>query len=144
MKNTIINKINNSLNANDIDYARKLIENDLKWIYAFMHKGDQYENFYKLEKNTLGALVKKLKVLDNSSGDQFISNNDYNFLKQMTEKRNFWCHQCFVEFMYKDDCLKSKDYKQICDRLVKDYNRLLSVAKNIENIRLEAIDVFGR
>ena len=47
------------------------IEHDLKWIYSYMHKGDQYENFEKLEKTTLGTLVKKLKELDNSDGKPF-------------------------------------------------------------------------
>ena len=33
-KNKVIKKILNSLNANDIDYARRLIENDLKRLGA--------------------------------------------------------------------------------------------------------------
>lgn len=39
-----------------------------------MHKGNKYENFETLEKATLGALVKKLKELDNSDNNTFICN----------------------------------------------------------------------
>lgn len=122
----------------------QLIEHDLKWIYAYMHKGDQYENFDKLEKTTLGMLVKKLKELDNSSGELFISNDDYNFLKQMTEKRNFWCHQCFIEFMYEDNFLYSREYEKICMRLERDHDRLNSVCNSVEKVRLKAVREFAR
>ena len=40
-----------------------------------MHIGNQYDNFETLSKATLGALVKKLKELDNSDKDPFISND---------------------------------------------------------------------
>ena len=131
------------LHSETIMYCQ-LIEHDLKWIYAYMHKGDQYENFDKLEKTTLGALVKKLKELDNSSGELFISNDDYNFLKQMTEKRNFWCHQCFVEFMYEENFLYSNEYQRLCEKLRRDHDRLSSVCDSVEKVRLKAVREFAR
>lgn len=66
----------------------QIIEGDLKWIYAFMHKGDPDENRSKVSNYTLGQIVNKLKGLDNSDGKPYISASDYNFLSQMTEKRN--------------------------------------------------------
>ena len=47
------------------------IEHDLKWIYAFMLKGDPEKTFASLSKTTLGALVKKLKELDNSDNNPY-------------------------------------------------------------------------
>ena len=64
----------------------QIIEGDLKWIYAFMHKGDPDENRSKVSNYTLGQIVNKLKELDNSDGKPYISASDYNFLSQMTEK----------------------------------------------------------
>lgn len=49
------------------------IEGDLKWIYAFMHKGDPNENRSKVANYTLGQIVNKLKELDNSDGKPYIS-----------------------------------------------------------------------
>ena len=105
-----------------------------------MHKGNQYENFETLEKTTLGALVKKLKELDNSDNNPFISNNDYNFLKQMTEKRNYWCHQCYVDFIY--DNSGSSNYVKVCDKLIRDHDRLRVVSDNVEKARLRAVEIY--
>lgn len=116
----------------------QLIEDDLKWIYSYMHKGDVEENYNSLEKTTLGALVKKLKVLDNSEGELFISNDDYNFLKQMTEKRNYWCHQCYLE-LYDDN-----ERNRVCERLVKDYNRLEIVQRNVYDATKRAMEIYKR
>lgn len=122
----------------------QLIEHDLKWIFSFMHTGDQYENFEKLEKTTLGTLVNKLKELDNSDDDPFISNDDYNFLKQMTQKRNYWCHQCCVDFIYEKDFVQTKEYAKICDKLQRDHDRLSIVSDNVEKVRLKAVEAYKR
>ncbi len=66
----------------------QVIEHDVKRIYAAMHKGDYYENLERVDKWTLGKCVQELKKLDFSDHDPYISASDYNFLKQMTEKRN--------------------------------------------------------
>ena len=44
----------------------QLIENDLKWIYSLMHKGDVGENYDSLDKRNLGFVIKELKELDYS------------------------------------------------------------------------------
>ena len=84
----------------------QIIEGDLKWIYAFMHKGNPDENKSKVSNYTLGQIVNKLKELDNSDGKPYISASNYNFLSQMTEKRNYWCHQCYRDFLYEDGFLQ--------------------------------------
>ena len=99
------------LHSETIEFCQ-IIEGDLKWIYSLMHVGDIGENHSKLEKTTLGQVVSMLKELDKSSGEQFISDGDYNFLKQMTEKRNYWCHVCYRDFMYEENPLTSLAYKK--------------------------------
>ena len=120
------------------------IEHDLKIIYSFMLKGDPDKTFESLSKTTLGALVKKLKELDNSDDDQFISNDDYNFLKQMTQKRNYWCHQCYIDFIYEDNFINSPEYNKVCNKLIRDHNRFELVSNNVEKVRLKAVEAFKR
>ena len=127
------------LHSETIMYCQA-IEHDLKWIYSYMHKGNQYESFETLSKTTLGALVKKLKELDNSDKEPFISNDDYNFLKQMTEKRNYWCHQCYIDFIYDDK--DSSNYDKVCNKLIRDHDRLKVVSNNVERVRLKAVNTF--
>ena len=131
------------LHSETIYYCQR-IEHDLKWIYSYMRKGNQYENFEMLGKTSLGVLVKKLKELDNSDNNPFISNDDYNFLKQMTEKRNYWCHQCYVDFVYENNYVCSPVYNKVCNRLVRDHDRFKTVSDNVEKARLKAIEAFRR
>ena len=122
----------------------QLIEHDLKWIYSYMHKGDQYKTFDSLEKTTLGTLVTKLKDLDMSDGHPYISASDYNFLKQMTQKRNYWCHQSYVDFMYEEEFLHSNEYIKISEKLQHDHDKLKVVCDNVENVRLKAVEDYKR
>lgn len=115
----------------------QIIEGDLKWIYAFMHKGDPGENRSKVSNYTLGQIVNKLKELDNSDGKPYVSASDYNFLSQMTEKRNYWCHQCYRDFLYEDNWLFSKVYEKVCNKLQKDHDRLDIVYKNVEQLKIK-------
>lgn len=116
----------------------QIIEHDVKRIYAAMHKGDYYDNLATLEKWTLGKCVQELKALDFSDNDPYISASDYNFLKQMTEKRNHWCHESYQEFLYNKQFLQSKEYVHECRKLQRDNERLSSVCDALENVRIKA------
>lgn len=131
------------LHSETIEFC-PIIEDNLKWVYSLMHTGNVGENHSKLEKKTLGQVVSMLKKLDKSSGEQFISDDDYNFLKQMTEKRNYWCHVCYRDFMYVENPLTSLAYEKVCEKLQRDHDRLEQVFKNVEKAKLDANKVFKR
>lgn len=122
----------------------QVIEHDVKRIYAAMHVGDFYENLGKIEKWSLGQTVQKLKELDFSGKSSYISASDYNFLKQMTEKRNHWCHQTYQNFLYNKQFLLSKEYTDECRKLKRDNERLSNVCDTLEKIRIQAVKDFGR
>ena len=121
----------NQLHSETIKHCQ-CIEYNLKWIYSYMLKGNQYENFETLEKTTLVVLVEKLKELDNSDNNPFISNDDYNFLKQMTDKRNYWYHQCYIDFIYEKSFINSSEYNKVCNKLIRDHDRFEIVNNNVE------------
>ena len=120
------------------------IEHDLKWIYAYMRTGDVDRNFNKLEKKTLGMLVQKLENLDNSDGNPLISADDYEFLRQLTDKRNFWCHQCFIDFIYIESFINSPQYRSVCNKLLEDHERFDTVSDNVEKLRLKVVNIYKR
>lgn len=122
----------------------QVIEHDVKRIYAAMHKGDYYENLEKVEKWTLGKCVAELKELDFSDHAPYISASDYNFLKQMTEKRNYWCHQSYQNFVYIQQFLQSREYANECRKLHRDNERLKNVCDALENVRIKAQKDFRR
>ena len=116
----------------------QIIEHDVKRIYAAMHNGDYYDNLARVEKWTLGKCVQELKALDFSDSDPYISASDYNFLKQMTEKRNHWCHESYQNFLYNKKFLQSKEYADECRKLQRDNERLSSVCAALEEVRIKA------
>ena len=122
----------------------QVIEHDAKRIYAAMHDGDFDENLAKTEKWSLGQTVQKLKELDFSDESHYISANDYNFLKQMTEKRNHWCHQTYQNFIYDKQYSQSQEYENECRKLERDNERLLNVCNALEEVRIQAMKDFGR
>lgn len=120
------------------------IENDLKWIYSLMHKGDVDQNYDSLDKRNLGFIIKELKELDYSAGTPFISKDDYNFLNQMREKRNYWCHQAYIDFMYVSNFEHSLEFQKVCSKLQRDHDRIEVVQRNVERAKQNAKKIFSR
>ena len=129
------------LHSETIGYFQ-LIENDLKLIYSLMHVGNVSKNYDSLAKKNLGFVIKELKKLDYSDGEPFISKDDYNFLNQMKEKRNYWCHQAYIDFMYTNNFEYSSEFQEVCFNLQCDYDRIKVVQKNVEQVRINAVDTF--
>lgn len=115
----------------------QIIENDLKWIYSEFKIGKPENNYFNVERHNLGKIVTELKALDNSDGNPILSSQDYNYLKQMTQKRNYWCHGCFLEFIYRGHFENSSEYASVCRKLIKDHDRFLILQKSIEQIKLK-------
>ena len=127
----------------DIVLFAQIIENDLKWIYAFMRGGDPQKNYDELiqMKITFGQVVFELRQLDH---DRFLDEEDYRFLQGMAQKRNYWCHRCALDFVYEPNFLHSEAYAQACHRLFVDHERFTDVNENVERARLRAITVYGK
>lgn len=115
----------------------QIIEGDLKWIYSFLHIGDIYQTRDSLDTLGFGQIVKKLKQLDNSDGNPVLSASDYNFLGQMAQKRNYWCHECYRDFVYVSNWIYSDEYKKVCNKLQRDHDKLEIVYNNVENLKLK-------
>lgn len=115
----------------------QLIENDLKWIYSNMKEGNPEENFNSLSTNSLGNTISMLKNLDNSDRRPLLTSADYNFLKQMKDKRNYWCHQAYIDFSYINDFTYSNEYKNVCSKLRKDYEKFKALQNVLEQIKLK-------
>lgn len=121
------------------------IENDIKWIYAGMHKGDEVTNFEKLEQSraTLGKVLGMLKELDNER-DPYLSEADYELLRQITTIRNHWAHKAYTEFVYCQGDAWDAEFTRQARRLENDHNRLDMLSQSIECVRLAVLKNYGR
>ena len=121
------------------------IEHDLKLIYAGMHKGDFDRNLDTLGKANLGTVIKKLKELDYSDGHPDLSKQDYVLLEQIREIRNYWCHQCFLDYVYiEDGWQRENEFQKIARRLSEDENRTWDLHNHLEQLRLKMLRRYDR
>lgn len=103
----------------------------------FLHIGDIYQTRGSLDSLGFGKIVKKLKQLDNSDGNPELSASDYNFLSQMAQKRNYSCHECYRDFVYKHNWEYSAEFAKVCDKLQGYHDKLEVVCRNVENLKLK-------
>ena len=122
----------------DVIMCYQLIEHDLKFIYSRMLEGDFDENFDSIKKETLGSIVRLLEDLDKTDKNQWISDDDYKFLKSIVKDRNFWAHENYLEFAYLgDNFMNTKQFKKQYDKLESIHDKMLVVQRNVEKVRLK-------
>ena len=129
----------------DLIMQVQCIENDLKMIYAGMHSGDFDRNLDMLEKANLGTVIKKLKDLDYSDGKPDLSEQDYALLEQIREIRNYWCHQCYLDYTYiQDDYQRERKFQQVAQLLSEDENRTWDLHQHLQQLRLKMLRKYNR
>ena len=100
------------------------VEYNLKVIYAAMKKGNFNKNFQSLERANLGIIARELHELDNSDDFPEFTEQDYKVIDDIRNIRNYWCHQCYVDFIYiQDRREKERAFQEIAERLHYDEYR---------------------
>lgn len=113
------------------------IESDLKIIYAAMHKGKFNDALKFVEKMNLGEIVRELQYLDNSDDMPEFSKEEYNTINEIREIRNYWCHQCYLDFIYiENDCEREKAFQKVAEKLHYDEFRTYDLFVKAEKMRI--------
>ena len=123
----------------------QVIENDLRVIYAAMCSGDFDDNFDYLEKANLGKIIKELKKVDYSDGHPDLSQRDYDLLNEIREIRNYWCHQCYLDYVFiQDDFEREQAFQQVANRLHFDENRTHDLMEKLEKLKFKKLKEYHR
>lgn len=120
------------------------IEEEIKMIYAILAKGDFDKNYAAVRRDSLGQVLIALRELDESDGRPFISATDYDFLLRMKNKRNHWCHEAYVNFIYVDDFACCEAYRRECKLLLADHESLTDLSERVENARVKAFEIYRK
>ncbi len=125
------------LHSEIIEYFQ-CIEYDMKRIYSAMDSDDFDDNMDWLANDNWGVVLGKLKKLDNSDGDPLLTEEEYNLLDEIREIRNYWCHQCYVDWVYIDEKNKrEKRLERLTRQLENEHNRVYKLHRKMEKIYLE-------
>ncbi len=123
-----------TLHSEIIEYFQS-IEYDLKRIYSGMSSEDFGDEMDMLEKSNLGNTIRKLKKLDYSDDDPWLTEADYDQLDQIRELRNYWCHQCYIDFAYiQDPWQRENKFQRIANRLQNEHNRVFKLHRKLEDL----------
>ena len=124
----------------------QLIENDLKMIYAGMSSGDFNDNIDYVDKtfHGLGQIIIALQKLDNSDNKPYFSKEDYKILKNLARDRNYYCHQCAIDFGYIQNFINSTEYKKNYSKLQSVNTEIKRMQKLTEDFRFEILKKYNR
>lgn len=62
---------------------------------------------------------------------------EYNTIDEIREIRNYWCHQCYLDFIYiENDYEREKTFQTIAQKLHYDEYRTYDLFKKTEEMRL--------
>lgn len=112
------------------------IENDVKLIYAKMLDGNFNENYADVENRTLGDVLKKLEVLDNSDNAPYFDKQEYDLLRNIKNFRNWLVHNSYSDFLYEDGNAFYKSLNTCYQKVSNFHEKLCQLSERIEENRL--------
>lgn len=119
------------------------IEHDLKIMYAAMKKGRFQSNMEAMRKANLGKIARELEALDYSDDFPELSERDYEVIDEIRDIRNYWCHQCYIDFIYiADDYQRERKFQEIAQRLHYDEHRTYALFQKTEKMKLYILDKY--
>ncbi len=115
------------------------IEAHLEGIYAAISDKTFSEGIKDVEKDSLSGVVREILKLEEEKGIKIFSADDYKQLRQIIDRRNFWCHSCYFELSF--------DRKTGGLSKVRDEKKLLTDLQDAEhwreklyNIKIELLE----
>lgn len=104
----------------------QFIEHNLEGIYAIICKKDFISGLEDVEKSNIGRIVNEIMRIEKEENLSIIPQEIYEQIGNAIERRNFWCHNCYVDMTFK---LSGELKKQ------EDINRLISDMRDAEELR---------
>ncbi|MBQ7351240.1 MAG: hypothetical protein IJW59_00005 [Clostridia bacterium] len=122
----------------------QFMENDLKLIYAGLLSGNFYKNIEYVRSNFkgLGQVVQALEELDHSDSNPYFSKETYMLLGKLARQRNFYCHQCCVEFCYNPYFRDSFEFNDSLAKLEQTNHSVKSIQAQTEKHRASILARF--
>ena len=113
------------------------IEYDMKRIYSGMSADNYFDCMDMLDGKNWGVILNKLKELDHSDDDPYFTDEDYKLLDEIRERRNYWCHQCYLDYVYiSNDYDRQARLERLCRQLENEKNRAYKLHCKMQGIYL--------
>lgn len=122
----------------------QFMENDLKLIYAGLLSGSFYKNIEYVRSmfKGLGQVVQALEQLDNSDSNPYFSKDTYVLLNKLARQRNYYCHQCCMDFCYNPYFMESYEFNESYEKLKQTNYSVKSIQDQTERHRITILARF--
>ena len=81
----------------------QFIEAHLEGIYAAVSDKAFLDGIREIEKDSLGGVVRELRELEKGKKLRILSEEEYVQLRQIIDRRNYWCHCCYFDMPFDRD-----------------------------------------
>lgn len=100
----------------------QFIEFHLEGICAVLYGGSLYDGMKQVEKHSISRLIQEVRRLEKGRSASILTEDEWQELEQVNARRNFWCHECYVDLVFD---LKTGGLKNISDlrMMLDDRNR---------------------
>lgn len=78
----------------------QFIEAHLEGIYAALSDKSFWDGLKEVERDSLGGVVREIRQLEKEKGVCILTETEHTQLRQIIERRNFWCHCCYFEMAF--------------------------------------------
>jgi len=113
------------------------IEQDLRIIYALVKEGEYCKNLEDMKDCSLGLILLSVKEADEENDAFRLSDEDYKLINDIRELRNYWCHECYLDFHYIEDPAEHEvAFQMVANRLHKDETRVYELQQKVEKLRI--------
>ena len=110
------------------------IEFDLEGLYAAISDEPFCEALREIEKDSIGGVVREIKKIEREKNIVIFSEDEYEELDRLRERRNFWSHVCYTE-AYDKSTGAPRNAKMLSDDLMKA-ERVLERLREISSIHM--------
>ena len=98
----------------------QFIEAHLEGIYATVSGKPFLDGIKEVEKGSLSSVIREIMEIERRQDLTIFTEEDYAQLRELTERRNFWCHCCYFDLTFDRKTggpAKVRDVQQLFDDL---------------------------
>ena len=78
----------------------QFMEAHLEGIYAVLSDKPFSVGVQEVEKDSLSGVVREIRAVEKEKNIRIFTEDEYTSLRQLIERRNFWCHCCYFEMVF--------------------------------------------
>ena len=78
----------------------QFIEAHLEGIYAALSDKPFCDGIKEIEKDSLSGVVREIKDVEKEKNITVFTEEEYQQMRRIIERRNFWCHCCYFEMAF--------------------------------------------